>query len=64
MTKDDFTYDASARAAYLYLVADLPEGAVARTISITDAVNLDYDQNGTLIGIEFLYVDRDPRAGT
>lgn len=44
-------YDAEADAAYLYLV----EGEkAARTVAATNDVNLDFDADGRLIGIEVL----------
>lgn len=57
------TYDPVADAAYIYLVEDLADGMVART-HITEAVvpmtsvNLDYDHDGLLVGIEILGASR------
>jgi uncharacterized protein YuzE len=49
------TYDESVDAAYLYLT----EGSqfrVSSTVAILDphSINLDFDDDGKLIGIEFL----------
>ena len=45
-----WTFDESVDAAYL-LIGDLP---VARTISVADNVNLDFDDEGILLGVEIL----------
>ncbi len=57
------TYDAEADALYLYLseAGDIPDGGVARTVEIVgephpveDWVLADFDQEGRLLGLEFL----------
>ena len=45
-----WTFDESVDAAYL-LIVDLP---VARTIPVADNVNLDFDDEGILLGVEIL----------
>lgn len=52
------TYDRDADAAYIYLISIDP-GQVARTYScdpgeVNGMINLDFDKNGVLIGIEIL----------
>ena len=59
------TYDDEANAAYLYLVDEIPPGAVAETVPLysnldpssgeprLNGVNLDFDRDGQLLGIEF-----------
>ena len=49
------TYDAEANAAYLYLKPISP-GGVAETLELTDAVNLDVDKDGFVLGLEILDV--------
>jgi uncharacterized protein YuzE len=48
------TYDPDARAAYIYLTGSMQPGEAKRTISATDQINLDFDAEGRLIGIELL----------
>jgi uncharacterized protein YuzE len=52
------TYDASANAAYIYLVEDIEPGGVARTVSIDPRegmmVNLDLNSEGRILGMEVL----------
>lgn len=43
-------YDAEADAAYLYLAGEKPK--VAKTVPATDAINLDFDADGRLVGLE------------
>src|SRR3954471_4024469 len=54
------TYDASADAAYIYLVP-IEAGAVATTVPGEDeagSVNLDFHRDGRLLGIEVLAASR------
>lgn len=54
------TYDGSADAAYIYLVP-IEAGGVATTVAGEDeagSVNLDFDREGRLIGIEVLRASR------
>jgi uncharacterized protein YuzE len=48
-----FDVDLEADAVYIYL-NDISDFDVARTESITDSINADYDTDGNVIGIEFL----------
>lgn len=48
--------------AYLYL--DRPGNKVGVTQVINDYMNLDYDDDGRLIGIEFMNLDMMPKAWT
>lgn len=50
------TYDPDACAAYVYL--GLGPRTSARTQELSDAVNVDYDASGHVIGIELLGVSR------
>lgn len=57
------TYDADADAAYIYLVAEIPAGGVVRTVpvdprEINGMINLDFDADGLLVGIEVLDASR------
>lgn len=54
------TYDREVDAAYIY-IADIAPGEVANTVTYDDMptsvhgdVNLDFDRNGKLLGIEIL----------
>ena len=46
-------FDKEADAAYVYF-KDISAGEVAQTISLNDSVNIDFDKNGILLGIEIL----------
>lgn len=48
------TYDSEACAAYVYLVGSMKPGEAKRTLSVTPDINLDFDAEGRLIGIELL----------
>ncbi len=57
------TYDADVDAAYIYLAAEIPAGGVARTVpvdprEIDGMINLDFDAEGRLVGIEVLDASR------
>jgi uncharacterized protein YuzE len=52
-------YDAKADAAYIQLAADIGAGGVAKTYlcdqsEIGAMINLDFDSDGRLVGIEIL----------
>jgi len=52
-------YDASADAAYIYLVDEIKLGGAARTYpcdptQVNGMINLDFDIDGRLVGIEVL----------
>ena len=48
------TYDPKARAAYIYLTGTIGPGEAKRTVTATPDINLDFDAEGRLIGIELL----------
>jgi uncharacterized protein YuzE len=53
------TYDPKVDSAYIYLVEEIPLGGVARTYpcdprEVQGQINLDFDSNGRLLGIEVL----------
>jgi len=48
------TYDPDARAAYIYLTGSIAPGEAVRTVCATSDINLDFDAQGHLIGIELL----------
>jgi len=57
------TYDRSADAAYLYLVGDIAAGGIAKTyccdpIEVNGQIQLDFDEQGRLVGIEVLDASR------
>lgn len=47
------TYDQDADAAYIYF-APIAPGQVAETFELTDALNLDVDETGRVLGLEVL----------
>jgi uncharacterized protein YuzE len=48
------TYDPEVDAAYVYLAGPIRAGGVTRTVVATDDINLDFDGEGRLLGIEIL----------
>ncbi|WP_157253181.1 DUF2283 domain-containing protein [Nonomuraea typhae] len=50
----EWTYDPEAGATYVYLYRPIPEGRVAVTTEIEAMVNLDFDADGYVIGIEII----------
>lgn len=57
------TYDPEADAAYIYLADEIAAGGVARTYpcdptEVGGMVNLDFDAEGRLIGIEVMDASR------
>jgi uncharacterized protein YuzE len=51
------THDPSVHAAYIYLTDAIAPGGVKKTISTERGINLDFDADGHLIGIELLGAD-------
>lgn len=57
------TYDPNVDAAYIYLADEIREGQVAKTVpldpgAIHGEINLDFDADGRLIGIEVIDASR------
>jgi uncharacterized protein YuzE len=48
-----FELDTEVNALYIYL-RDIPAGGVAKTVEIQEGVNLDLDDQGRTLGIEFV----------
>jgi len=49
------TYDAEVDAAYIRLQPDdVVQRSVAETLPVTTSINLDFDHDGRLVGIEVL----------
>jgi uncharacterized protein YuzE len=53
------TYDPDADAAYIYVVDEIGSGGVAKTVPVDPTevggmINLDFDSEGHLLGIEIL----------
>jgi uncharacterized protein YuzE len=49
------TYDDEADAAYVYLQSPtVTQPSVARTVTVNADINLDFDDEGRLVGIEVL----------
>ncbi len=51
-------YDKDADAAYIYLKKEIKAGEVKNTISISETINLDFDKNKKLLGIEILHASK------
>lgn len=59
--KGDFkqTYDKKTDAAYIYINRIEPKkGIVAKTLELSDYVNLDFDKDKRLIGIEVIVASK------
>jgi uncharacterized protein YuzE len=54
MSQIQVTYDPRADAAYIYLVDPTGPGDACRTVQASPDINLDFDKEGRLIGIELL----------
>lgn len=57
------SYDPQVDAAYIYIADEINQGGVARTYpcdprEVGGEINLDFDSNGRLIGIEVLDASR------
>ena len=48
------TFDPQACAAYIYLKGSMAPGEAVRTVVAAPDINLDFDAQGCLIGIELL----------
>jgi hypothetical protein len=48
------TVDHASNAAYIYLAGPIPPGGVADTVEGAPGINLDFDREGRLLGIELL----------
>jgi uncharacterized protein YuzE len=48
------TYDKEADAAYIHVKDSIAAGEVAKTIALDENINLDFDRNEKLLGIEIL----------
>lgn len=48
-----FELDTEVNALYIYF-RDIPAGGVARTIELQEGVNLDVDDEGRTLGMEFV----------
>lgn len=47
-------YDREADAAYVYFVYPIKAGQAKNTVTMNESINLDFDINGKLLGIEIL----------
>jgi len=47
-------YDKDVDAAYIYLVDDLNDGQVTKTIELNENIIFDFDNKGKLLGMEIL----------
>ena len=57
------TIDNEADAAYIYF-KEIASGEVKNTISLNDAINVDLDSEGKILGIEILDATENlPKAG-
>jgi uncharacterized protein YuzE len=57
------TYDKQANAAYVYLVSEILPGSIKETytcnpIEVGGEINLDFDSQRKLVGIEILNADK------
>ena len=62
------TFDPSVDAAYIYLIDEIGPGGVAKTYpcdprEVGGMINLDFDSDGRLLGIEVLDATKKLSAG-
>ena len=55
-------YDKKSDAAYLYVVYPLENGAVKKSVPLSEDVVLDFDENEQLLGIEILETSKNESA--
>ncbi|MBI2040637.1 MAG: DUF2283 domain-containing protein, partial [DPANN group archaeon] len=55
-------YDARADAAYIYIKPKIKRGESARTLELSDFINLDFDKKRNLLGIEVLGIRHMPKV--
>jgi uncharacterized protein YuzE len=48
------TFDPEAQAGYIYLTGSIAPGEAVKTLAVNPDINLDFDAQGHLIGIELL----------
>ncbi len=53
------TYDEEADAAYIYIKDKPLPGEVKQTISLNDSINMDFDKDKKIIGIEVLHASKN-----
>jgi len=54
MSEQTVTFDPHRGLAYIYLAGPIPNGGVKKTLLASPDINLDFDAEGHLIGIELL----------
>jgi len=47
-------YDEEADAAYFYVEYPIQTGSVKKTLQVNEDINIDFDKNGKILGIEIL----------
>lgn len=57
------TYDKQANAAYIYIASEILPGSIQETytcnpVEVGGEINLDFDNQGKLVGIEILNADK------
>jgi len=52
------SYDKEADAAYIYLKPRILPKEVKKTISLNDDINLDFDKDNKMLGIEVLHASK------
>ncbi len=59
-----FTYDKEVDAAYIYLEYPIHSGQVEKTVELNENINLDYDSEGKLLGVEILNAKKNLKEKT
>lgn len=57
------TFDKDADAVYIYF-KEISPGEVKNTISLNDSVNIDFDEEGKILGIEILDASKNLSSDT
>ncbi len=61
--KMKWTYDKETGAAYLYIKDRIKKGEATKIVRVTDAIFVDFDKQGRMLGIEFVSSNEDLPIG-
>ncbi len=53
------TYDREVDAAYIYVKDRISPKEVKKTVTLNEDINLDFDKNNKLLGIEIMHASKN-----